>query len=771
MPGPGDETQAAAELAVGRLVVLCRAGLTPVLILAGLLADNVSWLFWVVSGLWVLRQVAALAVPAPSALARLTPLLDVAMLCGLIATSGAAASPLRWVVVALPMLAGFLVGPRGAAVAACAFLAAYLLPALPALVRGDGPVELVALTACGVLFSAVAGAGFAAGRERLTLRVASVDAGRRRLMTAGLGAEDSERRRVSQDLHGEALQVLLAAAQDVDEGKDDRDALSRAREGVRSGVALLRDTVRDLHPAAVRHVGLEAALTAALEHRVRGVVLVEVLPDADDAREAMLLSVVRELGDALASLVPDSAVAARVSRPGNVVQLAVSADSDAGGPAAHRAALARCAERVEAGGGHLEVQPGPDRRTLITVRLPLNPSSALGAREGDVVDEQEARRVGLVLLAALQLLAALVVWLYALLGGEVGTGFVALATAGTLLHLSALAVTLSPWWMRYPGTLVAAADIVGFGALVALQGGIGTELPALSIVFPFCAVLVFPPRRVLQLSAVLGLALLVVALPDLAAAGHHAGGRLYVLLAALAWATATSVLLGTGRQRLRSRLATSEQGRRRLLHDSLDAADAERQRLSERLHDGALQALMIAGQALDEALTGDPAALERAGAELRSGLRLLRETVAELHPPALEHGGLRPAVVAVVERARERGGFAVRVDVDPDAGGVRDELLVALVRELVLNAAKHARARTVGVAISRTADEVLLEVVDDGTGIEPLRRAAALAAGHIGLAAARERVEAEGGSMELETGTGAGTRVRITVPVGVAALS
>ena len=76
-----------------------------------------------------------------------------------------------------------------------------------------------------------------------------------------------------------------------------------------------------------------------------------------------------------------------------------------------------------------------------------------------------------------------------------------------------------------------------------------------------------------------------------------------------------------------------------------------------------------------------------------------------------------------------------------------------------------------GVAISRTADEVLLEVVDDGTGIEPLRRAAALAAGHIGLAAARERVEAEGGSMELETGTGAGTRVRITVPVGVAALS
>src|ERR671935_46542 len=61
-------------------------------------------------------------------------------------------------------------------------------------------------------------------------------------------------------------------------------------------------------------------------------------------------------------------------------------------------------------------------------------------------------------------------------------------------------------------------------------------------------------------------------------------------------------------------------------------------------------------------------------------------------------------------------------------------------------------------------DEVLLEVLDDGRGIEPGRREAALRDGHIGLASAVYRVEAAGGSLALTGGPGAGTRAVARLP-------
>ena len=54
---------------------------------------------------------------------------------------------------------------------------------------------------------------------------------------------------------------------------------------------------------------------------------------------------------------------------------------------------------------------------------------------------------------------------------------------------------------------------------------------------------------------------------------------------------------------------------------------------------------------------------------------------------------------------------------------------------------------------------------DDGRGMAPDRRGAALADGHLGLAACTERVEAVGGTLEVVSAAGGGTEVRATIPV------
>ena len=59
---------------------------------------------------------------------------------------------------------------------------------------------------------------------------------------------------------------------------------------------------------------------------------------------------------------------------------------------------------------------------------------------------------------------------------------------------------------------------------------------------------------------------------------------------------------------------------------------------------------------------------------------------------------------------------------------------------------------------------VVLEVADDGGGIEPGRLAEAPRQGHIGLASLTERVEAIGGHLDIESGAPVGTTVCVRLP-------
>jgi signal transduction histidine kinase len=137
----------------------------------------------------------------------------------------------------------------------------------------------------------------------------------------------------------------------------------------------------------------------------------------------------------------------------------------------------------------------------------------------------------------------------------------------------------------------------------------------------------------------------------------------------------------------------------------------------------------------------------------------------DLHPVVLEVAGLESALGAVADQQARHGGFACELRIDPAAGGVRDDLVIALTRELLTNAAKHAAASRVRVSVQRTADAILLEVADDGAGIPEGRLRDALREGHIGLASSIERVEAVGGELTLAPAPGGGTAAAVRLPV------
>ena len=92
-------------------------------------------------------------------------------------------------------------------------------------------------------------------------------------------------------------------------------------------------------------------------------------------------------------------------------------------------------------------------------------------------------------------------------------------------------------------------------------------------------------------------------------------------------------------------------------------------------------------------------------------------------------------------------------------------LLLRVAQKLVVNAVKHARPRRIGVHVNLDDNRIVLEVNDDGVGIDTADTGRAVQAGHIGLAMVRRRVEDRGGRFEIETRADGGTRSRITLPV------
>ena len=203
-----------------------------------------------------------------------------------------------------------------------------------------------------------------------------------------------------------------------------------------------------------------------------------------------------------------------------------------------------------------------------------------------------------------------------------------------------------------------------------------------------------------------------------------------------------------------------------LLVELAGVEEQERRRLSEALHDGALQFVLGARMDLEDVRDGDPEAVDRVDHALTQTAGLLRRTVSELHPAVLDQAGLVRAVEDLAEALRGRG---YTVDVRMEGMPVRpatnaDRVVFGAVRELVANVVRHSGAQSVVLDLRYDDGQLVAAVTDDGAGFDEESAARQLAAGHIGLASQRLRVEAAGGRLVASRGEPRGTRMTVTLP-------
>lgn len=308
-----------------------------------------------------------------------------------------------------------------------------------------------------------------------------------------------------------------------------------------------------------------------------------------------------------------------------------------------------------------------------------------------------------------------------------------------------------------------ACDVAAVTALVVLSGGAFSQARLAYFLIPISVAFRFRPLVTLVASTVTVAAYLVQAVLDPAIGLPGAEEFAAIQAGYLAWvglaATALSYVLAR-RTRSAAGLAAA---RARLLADALTAEERERRGLAEGLHDHAIQNLLSARHDLQEAAESSPnPALARADAAIARTVEDLREAIFELHPYVLEQAGLEAALHAVARRAARRGGFDLHVDLEAGGAERHERLLLAVGRELLANAAEHARADNVWLSLATDGDEVVLTVRDDGAGFDPA--VDRVTDGHIGLASQRERAAAVGGLLEVDSAPGAGTRVSVRLP-------
>jgi signal transduction histidine kinase len=193
---------------------------------------------------------------------------------------------------------------------------------------------------------------------------------------------------------------------------------------------------------------------------------------------------------------------------------------------------------------------------------------------------------------------------------------------------------------------------------------------------------------------------------------------------------------------------------------------ADRDRIAQDLHDHVIQRVFAAGLTLQSVLPRVPdleaqRRIRQVVHQLDETVRDIRTTIFDLHTTDGDTStSLRRRVLDIVTETAGRVLYpTVRMSgaVDSLVTGELAADVEAVTREAVSNAARHSGALHVIVTVDVT-DEVVLEVTDDGRGIDPH-------AARSGLRNLEERARRREGGISVEALPDGGTRLRWWAPI------
>jgi PAS domain S-box-containing protein len=194
----------------------------------------------------------------------------------------------------------------------------------------------------------------------------------------------------------------------------------------------------------------------------------------------------------------------------------------------------------------------------------------------------------------------------------------------------------------------------------------------------------------------------------------------------------------------------------------LRVSDREQQRLGRQLHDSLCQHLTaVAFIARSVALrlknhrVIESSDLDKIATLVNEAVSEARDIARDLHREDINAAELGQILRQLVDRRFWTTPCRIKMSTEPE---IEDDEAAShvyrLMREAIINANKHARAKEIVLEVRRNKNEFVFSVIDDGVGIAPNGDSSGL-----GFEIMKYRANAIGGRLEIKTNKQSGTRV------------
>ncbi|MGB7583122.1 MAG: PAS domain S-box protein, partial [Sedimentisphaerales bacterium] len=228
----------------------------------------------------------------------------------------------------------------------------------------------------------------------------------------------------------------------------------------------------------------------------------------------------------------------------------------------------------------------------------------------------------------------------------------------------------------------------------------------------------------------------------------------------------------TERKLAQERVIADQKQLRLLTAELLLTEERERHEIATALHDSLGPILAFSKRELGILQKSAPPqvaeSLKNISENISEAVKQTRTLTFDLSPPTLYTLGFEIAIEELLERFCEEHKleYSFRNSEEPKPLTTPVKILLyRSIREMLINIAKHAKAKLVRVAITRNNNDIQVTVEDDGKGFD----ASVLSEKPkgLGLFSVRERLRHIGGKLEIESKRGKGSHIILTAPLKI----
>ena len=239
-------------------------------------------------------------------------------------------------------------------------------------------------------------------------------------------------------------------------------------------------------------------------------------------------------------------------------------------------------------------------------------------------------------------------------------------------------------------------------------------------------------------------------------------GLILVIAAILAWnASLRRLVERRSRQLSQAQVETA----------NADFRTGERTRIATELHDYLAQNLAAMSYQLTAARLAqreDPASsmklLDTVATMLNSSRTELRRCLWDLRSEALEEPTFELAIRRALQQILDDTPLLISFDISRrSVSDTTAHAMLSVIRELVANAIRHGRAKSIRITGENSDGLLKVSVMDDGIGFDPSSRPNS-GDGHFGLDGIRIRIGRLGGTFTIDSSPGGGARFTFTLP-------